>query len=104
MRRKFILTSLLLSLCALAVRADQVTLKNGDRLTGTIIKTSDDAKTLQIKTELAGEVTNSWDGITAIGSSQPLHLTLSDGRGLGGTVSTPDGQNELATMDAVTVE
>jgi putative salt-induced outer membrane protein YdiY len=104
MRRKSVLTLVLLSLCALAVRADQVTLKNGDRLSGTIIKTSDDAKTLLIKTELAGDVTISWDAITAIVSSQPLHLTLSDGRVLVGTVSTADGKIEVATKDAGTVD
>jgi hypothetical protein len=37
-----------------ASRADQVTLKNGDRLTGMIVKS--DAKTLLIKTEFAGGV------------------------------------------------
>jgi len=103
MRRKFVLTLVLLSLCALAVRADQVTLKNGDRLSGTIIKTSDDAKTLLIKTELAGDVTIPWDAITAIVSSQPLHLTLSDGRVVVGTVSTADGKIEVATKDGGTV-
>ncbi len=38
-----------------SVMADQVTLKNGDRLTGTIVKSN--GKTLLIKTEFAGEVT-----------------------------------------------
>src|ERR1700746_301588 len=104
MRRMFALTLLLLSLCAMAVRADQVTLKNGDRFTGSIIKTSDDSKTLLIKTELAGDVTISWDAITAIVSSQPLHLTLSDGRVVVGTVSTADGKIEVATKDAGTVD
>jgi putative salt-induced outer membrane protein YdiY len=103
MRRMFALT-LLLSLCAMAIRADQVTLKNGDRLTGSIINTSDDARTLLIKTELAGDVTIPWDAITAIGSSQPLHLTLSDGRVVVGTVSTTDGKIEVATKDAGTVD
>ncbi len=35
-----------LCLCATGVSADQVTLKNGDRLTGTIVKTDDKAETL----------------------------------------------------------
>ena len=104
MRRTFLVTMVMLSLYALAARADQVTLKNGDRLTGTIIKTSDDSKTLQIKTELAGEVTISWDAITAIVSTQALHLTLSDGRVLVGTVSSSDGKIEVATKEGGTVE
>jgi hypothetical protein len=103
MRRRFLLTLLSLSLFPMSILADQVTLKNGDRLTGTIVKTSDDAKTLLVKTDLAGEVTISWDAITAIVSTQTLHMTLSDGRVVVGTVSTADGKIEVATKDAGTV-
>jgi putative salt-induced outer membrane protein YdiY len=100
MRRAFVVAILSsLCLCAL-VRADQLTLKNGDRLTGTIVKTDDGAKTLAIKTELAGDVTVQWDAVTAIVSSQPLHLTLSDGRVIAGMVSTADGKLVVATKDA----
>jgi hypothetical protein len=59
-------------LTAVSARANQVTLKNGDRLTGTIVKS--DAKTMLIKTELAGEVSVPWDAVTSIVSTQPLHL------------------------------
>jgi len=100
MRRAFILVMLSLSLSAALVRADQVTLRNGDRLTGTIVKTDDDKKTLEIKTELAGDVTVEWDAVTGIVSSQPLHLTLSDGRVIVGTVTTTDGKLAVATKDA----
>ena len=47
--------------------ADQIVLKNGDRLTG-VIETSDD-KTLVIKTEFAGEVTVQWSAVQDINSS-----------------------------------
>jgi hypothetical protein len=66
-----LLTLLSLSLMALGSKADQVTLKNGDRLSGSVVKTDDDAKTLLIKTELAGDVTIPWDAVTGIVSSQP---------------------------------
>jgi hypothetical protein len=92
-----ILTILSLSLLSLPVFADQLTLKNGDRLSGTIVKSDDDAKTLLIKTDLAGDVTVKWDAITAIVSSQPLHIMLSDGRVIVGRVSTTDGILEIAT-------
>jgi putative salt-induced outer membrane protein len=100
MRRAFILVMLSFSLSAVLARADQVTLKNGDRLTGTIVKTDDDKKTLEIKTELAGEVTVQWDAVTAIESSQPLHLTLRDGRVITGTVRTTDGKLSVASKEA----
>ena len=97
MRRMLILTILSLSLLSLPVFADQLTLKNGDRLSGTIVKSDDDAKTLLIKTDLVGDVTVKWDAITAIVSSQPLHIMLSDGRVIVGRVSTTDGTLEIAT-------
>jgi len=103
MRRPLLLTLLSLSLMALGVQADQVTLKNGDRLSGSVVKTDDDAKTLLIKTELAGDVIIPWDVVTGIVSSQPLHITLSDGRVIAGTVSTAEGKLEVATKDAGTV-
>lgn len=103
MRRTLLLTLLSLSLLSLSVLADQVTLKNGDRLSGTIVKTDDETKTLLIKTDLAGDVTIKWDDVTAIVSSQPLHIVLSDGRTLTGTVTTTDGALEVATKDAGTV-
>jgi hypothetical protein len=58
--------------------ADQIVLKNGDRLTGTIEKSAD--KELVIKTEFAGEVTVHWPAIQEIKSEQPLHVGLKDGR------------------------
>jgi Protein of unknown function, DUF481 len=97
MRRILILTMVSLSLLTLQVFADQLTLKNGDRLSGTIVKSDDDAKTLLIKTDLAGDVTVKWDAITALVSSQPLHIMLSDGRVIVGRVSTTDGILEIAT-------
>jgi putative salt-induced outer membrane protein YdiY len=97
MRRMLVLTAVTLSLLSLPVLADQLTLKNGDRLSGTIVKSDDDAKTLLIKTDLAGDVTIKWDAVTAIMSSQPLHIALSDGRVIVGRVTTTDGTLEIAT-------
>lgn len=103
MFRTLVFTVLSLSLFAVANRADQVTLKNGDRLTGTIVKLDPDGKKLLIKTELAGDVAVSFDAVTAVVSSQPLHFTLSDGRQITGTVTTSDSTLEVATKDAGTV-
>jgi putative salt-induced outer membrane protein len=95
MRRYFLLV-VLLPLLAPVVFADQpapkdqVTLKNGDRLTGAIV--SSDDKTLLLKTEFAGDVTIKWEAITTIESSQDLNLTLKDGHRLSGKVSTEDGK------------
>jgi putative salt-induced outer membrane protein len=82
--------------------ADQITLTNGDRLTGTIIKS--DGKTLLIKTELAGDVNVQWSAITSIVSSQNLHLGLKDGQTIVGTVTTNDGKFDVTTKAAGNVE
>ncbi len=86
-----------LCLCASIALADQVTLKNGDRLSGNIVKS--DTKALLIKTDLAGEVTIQWDAISSIVSSQVLHLTLKDGQTIVGMVTTNDGKFEVATKE-----
>jgi putative salt-induced outer membrane protein len=88
---------LALSVLAASVKADQVTLKNGDRLTGTIVKC--DAKTMVMKTEFAGDVNVQWDAVTAIVSSQPLHLSLKDGQTIVGTVTTTESKFEVATKE-----
>ena len=80
-----------------SVMADQVTLKNGDRLTGTIVKS--DAKTLLIKTEFAGEVNVQWDAVSAMVSSQPLHLALKDGQTIVGIVTAADNKFDVATKE-----
>jgi putative salt-induced outer membrane protein YdiY len=80
------------------VLADQITLSNGDRLTGTITKA--DGKTLVIKTEFAGEVTVQWPAISEINSAQPLHVALKSGQTVVGAVKTTDGSIEVAPANA----
>ena len=89
--------------CGLAsvATADQVTLKNGDRVSGTIVKS--DSKTLVLKTEAAGELDIKWDSVSGIVSSQPLSLQLKDGQIVSGDVTTEDGKFEVATRDRGTV-
>lgn len=98
MRRSILCAVLFLSL-ATAARADQVTLKNGDRLTGTIV--SADGKTLVLKSEFAGDVSVSWEAVTGIESSQNLNLTLKDGKRVSGKVATQDGKFVVASAAPV---
>ncbi len=103
MRRTLVLSGFSLCLLAAVAQADQITLKNGDRLTGSVLKLDEDGKKLLIKTELAGDVTVSFDAVTGVVSAQPLYLTLSDGRVIVGLVSTSGGTLEVATKDSGTV-
>ena len=93
MRRSLLFITLLLAFSSAAM-ADQVTLKNGDRLSGGIV--SGDGKTLVIKTEFAGEVTIQWDAIAGIESTQNLNLTLKDGKRLSGKITTQHGKFVVA--------
>ena len=94
-------TLLFALLCPAFLFADQIVLKNGDRLTGTIEKS--DTKALLIKTEFTGEVTVDWSAIQEITSTQPLHVSLNDGKTVVGTVTTSDGNLVVATTAAGTV-
>jgi putative salt-induced outer membrane protein YdiY len=75
--------------------ADQIVLKNGDRLSGSIEKS--DGKTLLIKTEFAGQVTVQWPAVQQITSTQSLHVGLSNGKSAVGPVTTSDGNLVAAT-------
>jgi putative salt-induced outer membrane protein YdiY len=93
--------TLWLCLVSSFVIADQITLKNGDRLTGTIV--SADGKSLNLKTDYAGDVTIKWDSVQSISSDQPLYVTPKTGAMVVGTVTTSDGKLEVATKDAGTI-
>jgi hypothetical protein len=58
--------------------ADQVAFKNGDRLSGAILKSN--AETLVIKTVVAGEVTVSWQQVQEVQSDRPLHVEFANGK------------------------
>ena len=93
----------ILSMVVLAptVFADQITLKNGDRLTGTII--TSDAKTLVLKTEYADAVTIKWDFVQQIESSQPLYVGTKGGQVIVGPVTTSDSKLAVATKESGSV-
>jgi putative salt-induced outer membrane protein len=87
---------------ALPAVADQITLKNGDRLTGSITKS--DGKELVFKTDYAGEVTVKFDAIQTITSSADLNVVTSDGKTVVGAVTTNGNNLEVATHAGRTVE
>ncbi len=80
-------------LLAIPAFADQVVLKNGDKLTGTIAKS--DGKVLVIKTDYAGDVTVKFEAIQSITSAGDLNVTLG-GKTVVGSVST-NGDNVVVT-------
>jgi putative salt-induced outer membrane protein YdiY len=65
----------LVALAACPVWADQITLKNGDRVTGSIVKK--EGKNLTIKSDLMGTVTVPWADVTDIQAGETLNVVLS---------------------------
>src|SRR5271167_1687319 len=98
MHKRFVvgLLFLLVGLVAIPALAGQVVLKNGDRLTGSIVKS--DGKSLVIKTDYAGDVTVKFDAIQSITSASDLNVTLG-GKTVVGPVTT-NGDDVVVTTKA----
>jgi hypothetical protein len=95
------MSAVVCSLASLALRiawADQVELKNGDRVTGAIVKK--DGKDLTVKSDQFGVVTMSWEQVASVRADKPLSIVLPDGRTVQGTIVTTNGKLEVATKDA----
>lgn len=84
----------LIFFCAVPlIFADQIVMKNGDRITGSIVKK--DGDTLTIKTDQFGTVTTSWAKVDSIKSDTPETVIL-QGKTVTGTINTTDGQVTVA--------
>lgn len=89
--------SLLLAFTSAVLSADQVIMKNGDRLTGVIVKF--EGKDLTLESQFAGTVTIPWEAVTSIKSDEALNVGLKDGQTVVGAVTTSDGRFAIATKD-----
>lgn len=90
-----ILTGLIVSVLLPAAWADQIVMKNGDRITGSIIKKDD--KNLTIKTGNFGVLVTSWDQVESVVAEKPINIVLSDGKTVQGTLTTSGGKAEVTT-------
>lgn len=82
-----------------ALWADQVVLKNGDRLTGSIVKK--DGGSLTIITDQVGTVASPWDQIASLTADTPVHIVLQDGRSLQGTLRQTGTLVEIKTAQTL---
>ncbi len=73
---------------ALPLHADQVTLKNGDHLSGAVVKS--DGKELVLKTGYAGEIKIQWSEIQNLTSDEKLYVATPDHGTVEGAVATQD--------------
>jgi len=65
-----------------AALADEVRLKNGDIITGNIVKK--ETTVLVVQTSYAGEISIQWAEIATVKSENPVHVVLTDGSHLRG--------------------
>lgn len=98
MRILIVFVALIYAVAALPALADQVSLKNGDHLTGTIVKS--DGKTLVLHTDYAGDVRLQMSAVQSLQSDAPLHVELQDGRNAAGNVTTTDGNIQVSSSAA----
>lgn len=75
--------------------ADQIVLKNGDRVTGVIVKK--DAKSITIKTDLFGVVTAPWDQVASILADKEINVVLADGKTVAGTLRQTEDKIEISS-------
>ncbi len=99
MRRQFAVG--LLFLIVIPAFADQIVMKNGDKLTGSITKS--DGKTLVLKTDYAGDLTIKFDAIQTLNSTDDLHVTAA-GKTVVGPVSTSGTELVVAPKAGTPVE
>lgn len=97
MKRLLTCTVLLLAF-AVQTSADQITLRNGDRVTGKIVKT--DGGKLVVTTDLLGDVSVDLAAVTNITTDQPIYVTLEDGRTVSGTLTASADKMELRAANA----
>src|SRR2546423_5041581 len=75
--------------------ADEVVLKNGDRLTGTV--TSSDGKKLTLKSKPLGDLTIDMKDVATFSTDEPARLKLKDGEHLSAKVNASEsGTVEVA--------
>jgi putative salt-induced outer membrane protein YdiY len=78
--------------------ADQIVLKDGDRITGSVVKK--DGQTVTVQTKNFGAVTLKWDDIATIRTDQPLNVVLPGDRTVNANIQTQDGRIQVAAAGA----
>ncbi|MFN7932603.1 MAG: DUF481 domain-containing protein [Bryobacteraceae bacterium] len=83
---------------ATPVLADQIVLKDGDRVTGSIVKK--DGQTVTIQSKNFGLVTLKWDDIATITTDKPLTVVLPNDRSVKANIQTQGDRIQVAAPGA----
>jgi len=95
---KITLSVCVLFLSAGAAMADQITMKDGDRITGAIVKKDGDSIT--VKSKNFGTVTLKWADIATVKSDEPLNITLPGGKTVRANIETLGDRIQVAAPEA----
>lgn len=95
---KITLSVCVLFLSAGAGLADQITMKDGDRITGAIVKKDGDSIT--VKSKNFGTVTLKWADVATVKSDQPLTVTLAGGKSVKANIETQGDRIQVAAPGA----
>lgn len=82
-------------LLAVSAWADQIVMKNGDRVTGAIVKK--DAKTLTIKSAHFGVVTLPWDQVESAKADTPINIVMPNDQTVNGTLTLAPDKVQVTT-------
>ncbi|MBI1355041.1 MAG: DUF481 domain-containing protein [Acidobacteria bacterium] len=96
------LAGVLLAFLAAPLAADVVTLRNGDRVSGSVVESNE--KTLKMKTEFLGEVEIQWDAVVGVESPEKLYVTSEEGQTLVGPVKTEGEKFTVQTPSSGAVD
>jgi hypothetical protein len=99
--KKVLLAVSILVLQAVAMMADQVVMKNGDRVTGAIVKK--DGATLTIASALFGTITMPWEQVESVNSDGPLNVVIA-GSTVQGPIRVTGGRMDVAGRVAAIAE
>ena len=88
-----------LSLCALTAQADEILMKNGDKISGTVVNKSGD--TLEVKTAYADKIIIKWSEVETLSSDKPLAVILNDKQELKGLAGSSKGGAITMKSDGV---
>lgn len=102
MKKTAVFTSMAILALAFQLRADELVMSNGDRVSGAIVGLENDG--LSIESPVLGTVTADWDAVRRLQSEAPLYLEFSGDRLVVGTVVIDGADVTVQTENAGTVE
>ena len=100
MRKWWIAALALVLIMAQPAAADEVKMKNGDRISGSIVKM--EGGSLIIKTDYAGELKIKWDQVAGLVSEGPIAVQCTEGLITGTAQQCPAGQVDVQSADGKT--